>query len=162
MNDFGGFTEDDFCLVFLVFGGMGIVVSGILFLIQDHLARRDQRARIETLLKPTLMAAPKHRPYPVRSLKNHTTIPGGGEPAMTDRTKMTPKRVSPQNSLYDLVRLQIRHLFFRCYDKASVLIEVMPTYSPRCSALPYRQRLRRLPWWSYRHDQATSGPEKRD
>ena len=110
MNDFGGFTEDDFCLVFLVFGGMGIVVSGILFLIQDHLARRDQRARIETLLKPTLMAAPKHRPYPVRSLKNHTTIPGGGEPAMTDRTKMTPKRVSPQNSLYDLVRLQIRHL----------------------------------------------------
>ena len=43
MNDIGGFTELDLCIIYLAFGGMGILVSGILFLIQERLARRDQR-----------------------------------------------------------------------------------------------------------------------
>jgi hypothetical protein len=59
MNDIGGFTEEDFCIIFLAFGGMGILVSGILFLIQEHMARREQRAGVQSVIKPGSTAAPK-------------------------------------------------------------------------------------------------------
>ena len=45
MNDIS-FSEEDFCIVFLVLGSMGILVSGLLFLIQDLQGRRNRRMQI--------------------------------------------------------------------------------------------------------------------
>jgi hypothetical protein len=53
MNDIG-FSEDDFCMVLLVLGSMGILVSGLLFSIQDLQGRRNRRMQIlsKSLLSP--------------------------------------------------------------------------------------------------------------
>ena len=45
MNDFS-FSEDDFCIVFLALGSVGILVSGLLFFIQDLQGRRNRRMQI--------------------------------------------------------------------------------------------------------------------
>ena len=75
MNDIGGFTEEDFCIIFLIFGGIGILVSGLLFLIQEFRARREQRAHLESLLNQIPVDAPKHRP----KLSGHfQKLPGTG------------------------------------------------------------------------------------
>jgi len=60
MNDIG-FSEQDFWIIFFVFAGIAILVSGLLFFIQDLRARRNQRAQIQSLQKRVLVAAPKHR-----------------------------------------------------------------------------------------------------
>jgi hypothetical protein len=49
MNDIG-FSEDDFCIVLLVLGSMGILVSGLLFFIQDLQGRRNRR--MQQILSP--------------------------------------------------------------------------------------------------------------
>jgi hypothetical protein len=61
MNDIGGFTEEDFFIIFLAFAGMGILVSGLLFLIQERLARRDRRVLTQSVITPIPAAVPKHR-----------------------------------------------------------------------------------------------------
>jgi hypothetical protein len=45
MNDIS-FSEDDFCMVLLVLGSMGILVSGLLFFTQDIQVRRNRRMQI--------------------------------------------------------------------------------------------------------------------
>jgi len=45
MNDIS-FSEEDFCIVFLVLGSVGILVSGLLFFIQDLQGRRNRRMQI--------------------------------------------------------------------------------------------------------------------
>jgi len=53
MNDIS-FSEDDFCMVLLVLWSMGILVSGLLFFIQDLQGRRNRRMQIlsKSLLSP--------------------------------------------------------------------------------------------------------------
>jgi hypothetical protein len=51
MNDIS-FSEEDFCTVFLVLASMGILVSGLLFFIQDLQGRRNRRMQILSLLSP--------------------------------------------------------------------------------------------------------------
>jgi hypothetical protein len=60
MNDIGGFSEGDFCILFLIFGGMGILVSGLLLLIQERLARRDRRVITQSVIGPVPAAVPNH------------------------------------------------------------------------------------------------------
>ena len=57
-----GFSEQDFWIILLVFGGIGILASGLLFFIQDLRARRNQRAQIQSLLKSVPVTAPLRRP----------------------------------------------------------------------------------------------------
>ena len=57
-----GFSEQDFWIIFFVFGGIGILVSGLLFFIQDLRARRNQTAQIQSLQKTVPVAAPRQRP----------------------------------------------------------------------------------------------------
>ena len=53
MNDIS-FSEEDFYIVFLVLGSMAILVSGLLFFIQDLQGRRNRRMQIlsKSLLSP--------------------------------------------------------------------------------------------------------------
>ena len=55
MNDIS-FSEEDFCIVFLVLGSMGILASGLLFFIQDLHGRRNRRMQI---LSPLLSPQPE-------------------------------------------------------------------------------------------------------
>ena len=45
MNDIS-FSEENFCIVFLVLGSMAILVSGLVFFIQDLQGRRNRRIQI--------------------------------------------------------------------------------------------------------------------
>ena len=47
-----GYNDQDFWIIFFVFGGIGILVSGLLFFIQDLRARRNQTAQIKSRQKP--------------------------------------------------------------------------------------------------------------
>ena len=53
MNDIS-FSEEDFCTFFLVLGSMGILVSSLLFFIQDLQGRRNRTMQIlsKSLLGP--------------------------------------------------------------------------------------------------------------
>ena len=53
MNDIR-FSGEDFCIAFLVLASMGILVSGLLFFIQDLQGRRNRRMQIlsKSLLSP--------------------------------------------------------------------------------------------------------------
>jgi hypothetical protein len=51
MNDIR-FSGEDFCIAFLVLASMGILVSGLLFFIQDLQGRRNRRMQILSLLSP--------------------------------------------------------------------------------------------------------------
>ena len=53
MNDIS-FSEEDFYIVFLVLGSMAILVSSLLFFIQDLQGRRNRRMQIlsKSLLSP--------------------------------------------------------------------------------------------------------------
>jgi hypothetical protein len=45
MNDLT-FSEDDFCIILLIFGSVGIVISAVLFFLLDLKIRRSREMRI--------------------------------------------------------------------------------------------------------------------